>query len=205
MTHRQWTPGTEILWRYGDGFVEPVRVVRDDADGLVAWLPAGTRVIRKVRADGDGLRADPATMFTTATTLVEGEWIDHDVLRIAPTNAWWSVWVFFAAGTGEFEGWYVNIEDPHTRDADGIRTRDHVLDIDVEPDRTRSRKDEDELELAVAQGRYNRDEAELITAVAAQAEAVIDAWGSPFCDGWESFRPDPAWPLPTLTVSPDSL
>jgi hypothetical protein len=19
-----------------------------------------------------------------------------------------------------------------------------------------------------------------------------------FCDGWESFRPDPAWPIPTL-------
>lgn len=195
---QRWEPGTQITWRYGDGFAEPMTVVRDDDAGLVAWLAAGTPVLRKVRADGTPLRSDPATMFTTPTQVVEATWDDHDVLRIAPTNSWWSVWVFFDATTHAFEGWYVNIEDPHTRGDHEVRTRDHVLDIWVEPDRTRSRKDEDELLLAMQQGRYNRDEVELIHVVAAQAEQVVDDWGPPFSDGWESFTPDPDWPLPTL-------
>ncbi len=195
---QRWERGTQIIWRYADGFAEPMTVVRDDDTGLVAWLSAGTPVLRTIRADGRPLRADPATMFTTEHQVVESVWEDHDVLRIAPTNAWWSVWVFFDAATHAFEGWYVNIEDPHTRGVAEVRTRDHVLDIEVEPDRSHRRKDEDELRLAVQQGRYNRDEGELITTVAAQAEKVIDDWGPPFCDGWERFTPDPSWPVPTL-------
>lgn len=195
---QRWERGTQIMWRYGDGFAEPMTVVQDDEKGLVAWLSAGTPVRRVIRADGRPLRADPTTMFTADRQVVEAVWQDHDVLRIAPSNAWWSVWVFFAAGTGAFEGWYINLEDPHTRGEREVRTRDHVLDIEVEPDRTHARKDADELELAVQQGRYNRDEAELITVVAEQAEALIEAWGSPLCDGWESFTPDPTWPVPTL-------
>ena len=193
-----WEPGTSIMWRYGDGFAEPMTVVRDDDDGLVAWLPAGTPTRKLVRADGRPLRADPSTMFTAERIVVDGVWEDHDVLRIAPTNAWWSVWVFFDATTHAFEGWYVNIEDPHTRGDHEVRTRDHVLDLWVEPDRTCSRKDEDELTLAVEQGRYNLDEHDLITSVATSAEKVIAEWGSPFCDGWEDFTPDPAWTVPSL-------
>lgn len=195
---QRWEPGTEIVWRYGDGFAEPMVVVQDDDRGLVAWLRAGTPTRKLVRADGRPLRADKATMFTADRVEVDGVWEDHDVLRIAPTNAWWSVWVFFDADTHDFEGWYVNIEDPHTRGESEVRTRDHVLDIEVEPDRTHHRKDEDELVLAVEQGRYNADEAELVTSVAESVEAIIAEWGSPFCDGWERFTPDPAWPVPRL-------
>lgn len=186
------------MWRYELGFAEPMTVVRDDDQGLVAWLSAGSPTRKVVRADGRPLRADAATMFTAERMVVDGVWEDHDVLRIAPTNAWWSVWAFFDADSHEFEGWYVNIEDPHTRGEAEVRTRDHVLDLWVEPDRTMSRKDEDELVLAVEQGRYNRDEAELITSVAESVEKVIADWGSPFCDGWEHFVPDPSWPVPTL-------
>jgi len=78
------------------------------------------------------------------------------------------------------------------------RSRDHVLDVWVEHDRTFQRKDEDELVLAVEQGRYTQAGADAITAVAAEIEDVLRAWGSPPCDGWESFQPDPAWPVPTL-------
>ena len=34
---------------------------------------------------------------------------------------------------------------------------------------------------------------------AAAVEALVADWGPPFCDGWESFRPDPAWPIPRLS------
>ena len=73
-----------------------------------------------------------------------------------------------------------------------------IHDVWVEPDRTFERKDEDELELAVEQGRYTPERAAEITAVADEIEEVIKAWGPPFCDGWETFRPDPSWPVPTL-------
>lgn len=210
MTGGYWAPGTQIAWRYGDWghgddphrsddwSVDPMTVVRDDERELVAWLPAGTPRLAQVRADGRPVRADKSDMFTAPRRRVETVWRDRDVLRIHPVNAWWSVWVCFRAVTGQFEGWYVNIEDPHTRDGLSTRTRDHVLDLMVEPDRSHCRKDEDELLLAVEQGRYRTEEAELITSVAAGAEAVIEAWGSPFCDGWEGWTPDPAWPIPRL-------
>lgn len=65
------------------------------------------------------------------------------------------MWVFFTEGTGEFAGWYVNLEKPHVRDEDTVYTSDHVLDLVISPDRTMVRKDEDELAIAVAQGVFD--------------------------------------------------
>jgi hypothetical protein len=197
-----WPRGTQIMWRYGDpglDFAAPMTVVRDDPTGLVAWLPAGTPVLKLVRADGRDLRADPSDGFLVERRQVEGVWEDYSVLRIHEPGRPWSVWVFFHGQTHAFEGWYVNLEDPHVREGLTTRSRDRVLDLWVEPDRTVQRKDEHELVLAVEQGRYAQAEAEAITADAGRAEEVIAAWGSPFCDGWECFRPDPAWPVPTLS------
>jgi predicted RNA-binding protein associated with RNAse of E/G family len=120
------------------------------------------------------------------------------VLRVYQPGRSWSVWHFFHGRTGDFEGWYVNIEDPHVRTDRTTRSRDHVLDVWVEPDRAFERKVEDELALAVEQGRYSQREADAISATADEVEAVIKSWGRPFRDGWESFRPDPAWPIPSL-------
>ncbi len=77
-------------------------------------------------------------------------------------------------------------------------TSDHVLDLWIEPDRSVVRKDEDELELAVAQGVFDGAMATRIEADCREVEAIVADWGSPFRDGWEGFRPDPAWPIPTL-------
>jgi predicted RNA-binding protein associated with RNAse of E/G family len=179
-------------------FAEPVTVVRDDADALVAWLAVGTPVLRVARADGLGKRDDKSTLFTAATVQDIGVHAHYDILKIAPTGRPWSVWVFLAEHTREFAGWYVNLEDPHVRDEHTVYTRDHVLDVVIEPDRTMARKDEDELALAVAQGRYDAASAAEIEADAAEVEAIVADWGPPFCDGWEHFQPDPAWPIPQL-------
>lgn len=64
------------------------------------------------------------------------------------------------------------------------------------PDRSMVRKDEDELALAVAQGVFDAAAAAAIEADAAVVEFLVTDWGPPFCDGWERFRPDPAWPIP---------
>lgn len=204
------------MWRYGDGplgagraiiddgntsvphFAEPVTVVRDDADALVAWLAVGTPVMRAARADGLGKREDTGTLFTADTVHAVGAWADYDVLRIAPTGRSWSVCVFLAEHTRALAGWYVNLEAPHLRAGHAVHTRDHVLDLVIGPDRSMVRKDEDELVAAVAQGLFDSATAAAIEADAAEVEAIVAEWGSPFCDGWEHFQPDLAWPIPGL-------
>lgn len=208
-----WPAGEQIVWREGDGplgtgatvidtsgphFAQPVTVVRDDADALVVWLPIGTPVLRAARADGLGKRDDPSTLFTAELVKDAGVHAYFDQLRVAPTGRPWSVWVFFTEGTGEFAGWYVNLEKPHVRDKHTAYTSDHVLDLVISPDRTMVRKDEDELALAVAQGVVDATAAAAIEADAAAVEALVADWGPPFCDHWERFRPDPAWRIPGL-------
>jgi hypothetical protein len=76
---------------------------------------------------------------------------------------------------------------------------DHVLDLVVEPDRTVARKDEDECVLAVAQRGLRRAETGLDRGARSCRGGTRRRLGPPFCDGWETFRPDPAWPIPHLT------
>jgi len=208
-----WSAGTQVMWREGDGplgtgatvvdasvphFAQPVTVVQDDADALVVWLATGTPVLRAARADGLGKRDDASTLFTAELVQDRGVHACFDQLRVAPTGRPWSVWVFFTEGTGEFAGWYVNLEEPHVRDQHTVYTSDHVLDLVIDPDRTMVRKDEDELALAVAQGVFDEADAGAIEADAAAVATLVAAWGPPFCNGWELFRPDPAWSIPGL-------
>lgn len=197
-----WQPGAQILWRYGDAVVNPMTVVEDGPDRLVAWLPMGTPILDFERIDGLEKRADKATLFTAPRRQVRRTWTDADVLRILEPGRRWSTWVFFDGTSGEFWGWYCNIEEVHRRSGSTTWSSDQVLDVWVEPDRRFERKDEDELVLAVEQGRYTQAEADDITAVADEIEGVIRAWGPPFCDGWETFRPDATWELPDLDGVP---
>jgi hypothetical protein len=208
-----WPRGAVVMWREGNGplgtgatvvdtsvphFAQPVTVVSDDAEGLVVWLSCGTPVLRAARADGRGKRDDSGTLFRTDLVQERATHGVYDQLRIAPTGRPWSVWLLFAEGTGDFAGWYVNLERPHERDAHSVCTSDHVLDLVIAPDRTLRRKDEDELALAVAQGVFTEAEAAAIEQDAAAEESIVAGWGPPFRDGWETFRPEPGWPTPRL-------
>ena len=208
-----WSTGAQIMWREGDGplgtgatvvdpsvphFAQPVTVVHDDRDVLVVWLQAGTPVLRAARADGLGKRDDPDTTFTARIVQERGVHALYDQLRVVPTGRAWSVWVLFEEGTGEFAGWYVNLEDPHVRDENTVYTSDRVLDLVVGPDRSVVRKDEDELLLAVQQGVFTTEAAAGFATDLEAVEALVASWAPPFCDGWETFRPDPAWPVPAL-------
>jgi uncharacterized protein len=99
-------------------------------------------------------------------------------------------------GLGRIPGWYVNLEEQHVRDERTVFTSDHVLDLVIDPDRSVARKDEDELALAVAQGVFDRSKAAAIEDTAAAVEQLVADWGPPFCEGWETFRPDPGWTVP---------
>lgn len=203
-----WSPGEQIQWRYQapDGASEgirPVTVVRDDADGLVAWLAPGTPILRPVHLDGRSIRAlPPAEAFAVPWTLIEDTWQGTGILMIAPTGVPWSVWLFWN-DDGGFRNWYVNLEAVHVRDETGVLTGDRVLDLVVHPDRRYERKDEDELVGAVTAGRHTADEARILEAHLGEVEQLVEKWASPFRDGWESWRPDPRWPVPQLPVDGD--
>ncbi|GAA1548612.1 DUF402 domain-containing protein [Kribbella lupini] len=200
-----WAPGTTIEWVYqGAGLhpdlpnVRPMTVVRDDADGLVAWLAPGTPLIKPVLTDGRELRhAGPTGMFTEPRVLKLDIWHGTGILKVAPTGKRWSLWHFWNED-GSFSGWYVNLEAEHRRDASARRTTttDYVLDLWITPDRVIEWKDEDELEGAVQAGRYTPEEADRITRDAHAAVEDIKAWTAPFSDNWHEWTAPPHWRLP---------
>jgi hypothetical protein len=205
-----WEPGTTIEWVYeGTGQhadkpnVRPMTVVRDDADGLVAWLAPGTPLLKPVLADGRELRhAGPIGMFTEPRVLKLDIWHGTGILKASPAGKPWSVWCFWGAD-GTFRGWYVNLEREHVRDHAARRTStvDHVLDLWIRPDRTIEWKDEDELEAAVSAGRFTAAEADRIVADARAAIRDIESWSAPFCDNWQSWSAPAAWRVPTAPTT----
>jgi predicted RNA-binding protein associated with RNAse of E/G family len=205
-----WAPGTTIEWVYeGTGRhadkpnVRPMTVVRDDADGLVAWLAPGTPLLKPVLVDGRETRhAGPVAMFTEERVLKLDVWRGTGILKVSPRGKPWSVWYFWGED-GTFHGWYVNLEREHVRDWAARRTStvDHVLDLWMKPDRTIEWKDEDELEGAVTAGRFSEADAERIVGDAHAAIRDIEAWTSPFSDDWQFWTPPQTWRVPAAPTT----
>jgi hypothetical protein len=197
-----WSRGDTILMRYGvpGDFrtVRPMTVVEHRDDLLVAWLAAGTPVVRPVMADGREIRKVPiAERFRLPRKGVRSRWKGPGVLKLIPARAAHSIWLFWRPN-GRLRGWYVNLEERHRYWPGGLDTRDHVLDIWVPRPRRWQWKDEDEFAEAVQQGRLTRAEADAIRAEGRRVIERVERWRKPFNEGWERFLPDPAWPLPSL-------
>ncbi|MEW2528967.1 DUF402 domain-containing protein [Streptomyces sp. NPDC047071] len=201
---KHWAPGTPILWRYrangGDGIhiCRPVTVVEDSADLLAVWLAPGTECVRPVLADGTAVHEEPlATRYTKPRTTRRGHWFGTGVLKLARPDEPWSVWLFWEPGW-RFKNWYVNLEEPRTRWSGGVDSEDHFLDLSVLPDGTWRWHDEDEFEQARRAGLMDDGQAAAVRRAGRAAVAAIEAWGSPFADGWERWRPDAGWRIPAL-------
>ena len=199
-------PGEHIWWHYYHSswkpgmphWLDPMTVVRDDAQSLVAWLPPGTVVLKTVLDTGEDVRAAPLPdRYRRKFSMAKTVWRGEGILRIAPIGAPWSVWLFWEPGW-QFAGWYINLETPIRREGRHVYAVDHVLDIWVTPDHACHRKDEDELAAAVVQGLCSPEVAASITRTADVAEKAVASWQSPFSDGWEDWRPDPRWRMPPL-------
>jgi hypothetical protein len=196
-------PGQVVSWHYGVS-ADVLRVVRDDARGLVAWLPAGSTRLAAMPRDGRATR--DRSLEERAALAVERDydmtvvpWLGPGLLRIAPTGVPWSVWYFRDEDDGSFDGYYVNLELPHERPADGsprVHTRDLTLDLWVAEGETWL-KDADELDAGVAAGWCTPAQAEAIRAAAEQARAeMIEPWAWPLDEEWESWRPVEEWDAP---------
>jgi predicted RNA-binding protein associated with RNAse of E/G family len=119
------------------------------------------------------------------------------VLKLARPGAPWSVWLFWDPGW-QFKNWYVNLEEPLARWEGGVDSEDHFLDISVHPDRSWHWRDEDEFAQAQRDRLMDAPLAERVRQAGRAAVAEIRAWGSPYADGWEHWRPDPSWEVPSL-------
>ncbi|WP_433788513.1 DUF402 domain-containing protein [Actinoplanes sp. CA-252034] len=184
---RRYVRGEWVMWE------QAMRVIRDDADGLLLWQPVGGDFARLVDADGSTAHeVSPDAM--TAPVMVNSGWLYSDVLILMPAGAAHSVWWFFTDGV--FTGWYVNLESPYTRRGDAVETTDHVLDIVATPRREWRWKDEDELTGRIGHPLYfDADQAVVIRAEGERIIKLIEAPEFPFDDTYTGFRPDPSWPV----------
>ncbi|MFF3344261.1 DUF402 domain-containing protein [Streptomyces sp. NPDC002779] len=203
-TTAHWAPGSHILWRYRENggprfhIVRPVTVVRDDPELLAVWLAPGTACLKPALADGTPVHEEPLrSRYTKPRTVQRDRWFGTGVLKLARPGQPWSVWLFWDAGW-RFKNWYVNLEEPLVRRPGGVDSEDHFLDICVYPDRTWGWRDEDEFAQAQQDGLMDARTAERVREAGRAAVEVIRAWGSPFSDGWQHWRPNPSWAVPSL-------
>ena len=199
-----WAPGEQILWRYrenaGERFhiARPVTVVRDDSELLAVWLASGTQCVKPVLADGRSPHTEPLeSRYTKPRTVQHDRWFGTGVLKLARPGDPWSVWLFWDPGW-QFKNWYVNLEAPLARWAGGVDSEDHFLDICVYPDRSWGWRDEDEFAQAQQDGLMDARLADRVREAGRSALEVIGAWGPPFSDDWQHWRPDPSWAVPAL-------
>jgi hypothetical protein len=197
-------PGRTVLRRYFRGetitFLNVARVIADDERGLRLWYPAGTKFWRIVDADGHDLHARPLEQMAAAR-LAELVWQGSDILVLMPPGAAYSVWWFFAAGTGDFQGWYGNLEVPYTAwddgDVCGVDTSDQELDLEIRPDGGWRWKDADAFEARIgAPGYWTADEAADIRTEGERLAKLAESRAFPFDGTWCDFTPNPAWAIP---------
>ena len=172
----------------------PAIAVADGPAGATFYLPPVITCLQPVAEDGTRLRLPSVPWRLEAV-----DWHHHRVLSFAFPDTPYAVLARWDAGTGAFDGWYVNLQDPLRRTEIGFDTRDHVLDVLISADRNSWEwKDEDELAEALALGLFTEsDEARIRSAGERGVEHVL-LREPPFDEDWEDWRPDPSWDVPRL-------
>lgn len=193
-----WNPGTPILyrevWRGRVWTARPVLVVQDTPDLVALYLRPATRWM--VPAGNRQLYF--SYLQAGSWPLVEVTWSYGDTLFLLHPGAAHAVHVMWQGPAREFAGCYVNLQEAARRTALGFDFMDQELDILVTPDLSWRWKDEDHFQRAQADGRYSVAQAQAIRAEGELVIARIEARASPFCDGWERWRPPAGWPVPAL-------
>ena len=189
-----WQPGDSVLLRgVLDGSVRwafPHTVVEDTAERVVLFIRPGIEG-RLIPRD----EADYLERFEAGVDPEPHVWAQNRVLRLMRFGESHSLDLFWDDASGDFLGWYVNLQTPLQRSALGFDCLDHALDVWIEPDGAWQWKDEDDLERCVELGIFSPAEA---AEIRAEGERVVSALPELLPTGWEDWRPDPAWPAPTL-------
>ena len=181
LLRRQWRGG-----RIAAMFV--LRVAADDQQGLRLWLPAGCPFWRLNDEERD-------------SRLTRVMWTGSDVMIWMPPGQAYSVWWYWRDGA--FDGWFVNLEEPHVRWSDkgcaGVDTADQSLDLYVSPDHSWNWKHEAEFEARTGHPSYwTPAQAHQIRASGQRLSRLAEAAEFPFDGTWTGFRPDASWTVPAL-------
>jgi hypothetical protein len=172
-----------VVWRAIAG------VVVEDVPGRSAfWIPRGSEAAYPVDEGGREIR-----LFQTDYSRGQRH-TKVGCVVLCEDGAPWTLW-HFQDERGEFDRWYVNFERYLGRSAAAYDSVDHKLDLIARPDGSLEWKDEDELEGAGRQGLVD------VAEIRRDASLVVSQQRWP--TGWESFRPDPAWPIPELPAGWD--
>jgi len=185
-----WSPGQVVLRRevLNDGRVwltAPVVVVRDDPELLASYLPTGTPFHFP---DGDWPSASGRHPWHG-----RGSWEGNGLLMLQRPGDSYAIWIFWHGAEREFRGWYVNLQEPFRRTAEGYDTQDLELDIVVSTDGRWAWKDDELLEERIREGRFTAEQVAEIRAVGGGVAADLDAGRRWWSDDWASWAPDPAW------------
>lgn len=188
---RHWRTGQVVLRRevlHGKPWaVTPTRVVVDEPGLLAVFTVPGTRF------------GFPAHHWPHEWNLSGNHvWRGHGKLMMHRPGDAYSVDLFWQGEDRRFAGWYINLQDPFRRCAQGFDTLDHELDFRVAPDGSWTEKDRDLFELQVRQGKYTAEQAVAIQAQGARITRMLssgDTWWDP---SWAHWTPDPTWDVPPL-------
>jgi uncharacterized protein len=203
-TELPWEIGQVILlrgvWHGVIHWACPARIVQDTPELVAVYWVAGTPTMLPRQ------RTIPQDFLTNNIRLYPSQWKGTDVLMLVTPGASHSVELMWEAGTNRMRHWYINLQEPLRRTRQGFNSMDHMLDIVISPDQsTWQWKDEDEFNEAVAIGVYSKEEALDIRKEGEKVIADLLAGKSPFCDGWENWRPPARWEIPPLSQGWDDL
>jgi hypothetical protein len=172
------------VWRIG-----PVRRIANNRGFDVLWHPEGVSWYRPFAA-GRELRIPGDRDWT-----LESRPSSTSAVGFVRPGDRYSLWLNFRGGA--FVNWYVNFERESAWHGRCFDLVDEKLDLVVERDGTVRWKDEDELAEAAEAGYLDAAE------VRDRAERVLVS--PPWPTGWESFKPDPSWPVPELPAGWDTV
>lgn len=191
---RTFEPGESAALReIWDGRIwsaRPVTVVEDAEEQITLFIPAGAHWMAPFR-NGKRLKIQEAEY-----ELIEQPYEAHVLSFAWPANS--AAVLLFYGSDWSPSHWYVNLEEPLRRSRVGFDTLDHKLDVIVELDGSWRWKDEDQFVEIIARGLLDPEEGTLLRAEAQDAVRRIVERERPFDRDWFGWRPDPAWPTPTL-------
>jgi hypothetical protein len=191
----RFAPGETVALRQTwDGRVwaaRPATVVEDAPGQTMLFIPIGIRWMAPFR-DGQRLKI-PQPEFE----LVPQRYEEAHVLSFSWPDTWYAV-LLFLRQDWEPWSWYVNLEEPPRRTAIGFDSLDHELDVIVELDGSWRWKDEDDLAESIRRGVIPAEEEPRLRADGERAVRRIVDREPPFDRDWNSWRPDPSWPVPVL-------
>lgn len=203
----RWSAGDPVLLRFVRNrpadVIMPVTIVQDTDEYIALYTTVGTPI--KVQAARDGTRLTRQTPFIEREGLLgglaDGTWTANHVLMLHQPGRMSAIWLFWRDPDWTFTGYYANLQAPLKRTHLGFDTADYLLDVEIRTDFTCAWKDEDEWEAALDLGLVERE-----TLIAAREEGKrviheVQARTWPFDAGFESWRPDPAWPIPGMPAN----